>query len=451
MALNVSDKAMSRLRWLLLPGLAAVIVTGVEWHGDRPSEPVANAASWPKAGYGPADFAHEQQRTADLLTLGREKVAQHPDEWLRQESLARALINRSRLSATYDELAEAKSVLATARREAPAGSGPLATDAVLSMMTHRLNDTEAALLTMRQMAVLEPADRSEIESLQGDVDFYRGNFSSARQHYAMARQVDPASDSSYRLAIVAKASGDFDGAMALFAASEPHAGRSTPYLHANYALLFGGVEMARGNYRVAREWFAKANQTFPGYWLFEAHLAQAKALDGDLPGAIADMRQIAIKSPSAEAMDGLAMLLRVNGEAAESRQWAARAGAIWQHRLEQLPEAAYGHALEHELVFGSPQRALELARLNLASRPYGESQIYLASALLLNGKNDEALAQLAAAEKSGWRSAPLYALKAQAFEFSGRQAEAEQARTAARALNPRIFDAITPLVWFSHG
>jgi hypothetical protein len=146
------------------------------------------------------------------------------------------------------------------------------------------------------------------------------------------------------------------------------------------------------------------------------------------------MRKVANAHPTAEVMDALAMLLRASGEASESRQWAARANEEWQRRLALAPEAAYGHALEHELVFGTPPRALELARLNLAARPYGESRI-----------------ELDRAEASGWRSAPLFALKTQIYELTGKPEMAKEARRTALALNPRIFSPETALIWFAHG
>ena len=67
-------------------------------------------------------------------------------------------------------------------------------------------------------------------------------------------------------------------------------------------------------------------------------------------------------------------------------------------------------------MFGRPARGLALARANLAARPFGESRLFLASALLMNGQTGEALKQIALAENSGWRSAPLYALRAQALD-----------------------------------
>jgi tetratricopeptide (TPR) repeat protein len=216
-------------------------------------------------------------------------------------------------------------------------------------------------------------------------------------------------------------------------------------------MQIGAVEQARGRDREAAEWFAAADRQFPGFWLFEAHRAQSRAIGGDLAGGIADLRRIAERSPSAEVMDTLAVLLRAQGQAAESREWAARAKAEWDRRLKLAPEAAYGHALEHELVFGTPERAVELARANLAARPFGESRVLLATALVNVGQDRAALAELARAEDSGWRSAPLYALRARILELAGRTDLAEQARAAAIALNPRIFAPETTLVWLSHG
>ena len=375
-----------------------------------------------------------------------------PDEWLRQESLANALMARSRLSFTYDELAQAGEVMARARELAPALSGPLLSDAVLAMMAHKLGESGRALEVLSKAAVPhETSDQVEMVGLAGDIRFFRGDMDGARREYANADQLESGSGTAYRLARIAKATGDFDRAIEYFRKAELAPSQTPPFQHANTAMQIGAVELAQGNYDAARDWFVTADRLFPGYWLFEAHLAQAKAVSGDLPGAIAAMRKIAQQAPSAEVMDALAMLLRTDGQAAESREWAEKAGEVWQHRLTQLPEAAYGHALEHELVFGSPERALDLARRNLEARPFGESRVMMASALIVNGRFADAVSQLDLAEKSGWRSAPMYALRAQAKELSGRADEAEKDRQAALELNPLIFDGETPLIWFSHG
>ncbi len=440
------------LRYLALPLVAVALVSTVEWLGGEAVEAPVSAASFERSGYGPASYGAALDHAATQVALGLERVHNGEAQWLRHESLARAYLARSRLTHAYDDLAKAGESLTLARRLAPPGSGPSLTEATFAQMTHQLDRAEAALAEVDEWtAHPEQGMRAESIALKGDVAFYRGDFGGARRLYRQAQRAGGEAGVSYRLAVLAKSAGDFDAAIDHFHAANPSPERSTPLVNANTAMQIGAVELARGNYPAAGEWFAVADRKFPGFWLIEAHLAQAQALAGDIPGAIASMREIARRAPSAEVMDALAMLLRTNGQASEARQWASHAGAIWDRRLGQLPQATYGHALEHEMLFGSPSEALELAQRNVSARPYGESRILLASALLMNGSPQAALAQLAAAERSGWRSAPLYAVRAQAYEMAGSQEEALRARKAAEALNPRIFESETALIWFSHG
>ena len=443
---------MGAVGLLLAPLLVLAVVLGL----DRPWRAAGalsrQAVEMPRLGIGPRTYAEALAKVDQAVAFGRKRVRSGADQWLLQESLAGALITRFRLSGNYDDLVEADRALTQARANAPAPSGPIMTEAVFAMMVHRQDRALLALERLSHAAVpTEPDVLGEARAIEGDAAFYQGDMAGARAKYLASEQLDGGASATYRWAVLAKTQGDFPRALAAFSESA-HNRRGVAPLHAaGTALQFGAVELARGDPAAARRWFLAADRAFPGFWLIEAHLAQARAIDGDLPGAIAAMRGVAVRSGSAEAIDALAMLLRAQGTDGESRLWAARADALWRKRLNQMPEAAYGHALEHELVFGTPERALELATRNLAARPYGESRLLMASALLMNGRTAPALDQLALAERSGWRSAPMYALRAQALELSGKAQDAEAARRQAQALNPHVFEAATPLVWFSHG
>ena len=448
---------MSVAGLVLAPLLVLAIVVGLDrpWRvlnglsGDELSD---QAVEMPRLGIGPRNHAEALAKVDNAVAFGRERVRAGPDQWLLQESLAGALIARFRLTGNYDDLAEADRALTEARANAPAPSGPILTEAVFAMMAHRQDRALVALERLGHAAVPpEPDDLAEARAIEGDAAFYRGDMAGARAKYLASQKLDGGASATYRWAVLAKAQGDFPRALTAFSKSAHRRRGVAPLQAAGTALQFGAVELARGDADAARRWFVAADRAFPGFWLIEAHLAQARAIDGDLPGAIAAMRGVAARSGSAEAMDALAMLLRAQGTGGESRLWSARADALWRKRLNQMPEAAYGHALEHELVFGTPERALDLATRNLAARPYGESRLLMASALLMNGRTGPALDQLALAERSGWRSAPLYALRAQALELSGRAPDAEAARRQAQALNPHVFEPATALVWFSHG
>ena len=443
---------MSTAGVLLAPLLILALIVGIERPWRAAGGASDQAVEMPRLGIGPRSFAEALARLDKVVAFGRERVHSGSDQWLLQESLAGPLIARFRLTGNYDDLAEADRALAQARANAPAASGPIMTEAVFAMMTHRQDRALVAVERIGHSAVpAEPDVLAEARAIEGDVAFYRGDMPGARAKYIAADKLDGGASATYHWAVLAKAQGDFPRALAEFSRSASSKRGVAPLQAASTALQIGAVELARGNTGEAKRWFILADRAFPGFWLIEAHLAQARAIDGDLPGAITAMRGVAQRSESAEAMDALAMLLRAQGLGDESRLWSARANALWRKRLNQLPEAAYGHALEHELVFGTPEPALDLATRNLAARPYGESRLLMASALLMNGRTGPALDQLAQAERTGWRSAPLYALRAQAFELSGRAADAETARRAAQALNPHVFEPATSLVWFSHG
>ena len=443
---------MSRAGILLAPLVVLLVVVGLDrpWRAADPF--LAQPVEMPKLGIGPRNFREALAKVDDAVAYGRVRVRSGADQWLLQESLSSALMSRFRLTGNYDDLVETDRSLAHARDHSPAASGPILSEAVFAMMVHRQDRALAALARLDLSAA--PPDSDDLgnaRAIEGDAAFYRGEMAVARAKYLAADKLDGGASTSYRRAVLAKAQGDFPRALAEFSKSGRTRFGVTPLQAAGTALQFGAVELARGDAGAARRWFVAADRAFPGFWLIEAHLAQARAIDGDLPSAIAAMRAVAQRSGSAEAMDALAMLLRAQGTGGESRLWAGRADALWRKRLNQMPEAAYGHALEHELVFGTPERALDLATRNLAARPYGESRLLMASALLMNGRTGPALDQLALAERSGWRSAPMYALRAQALELSGRAPDAEAARRQAQALNPHVFEPATALVWFSHG
>ena len=444
-------RASSLLRLALLACLALGLVIAAEaYFASRRENADRLANTIRRPAFGPRTYAAALADSTARIAAKRELSEMFPGDWLRSEALAQAYSDRFRLTGDYADLAQASKVIALGRAQADAPAGPILADAQIAMTGHRVAAAEAALEDFMRSVALEPEERAAAAALAGDIAFYRGDMAGTKQRYAAAKAIEPGG-LVLRAAIVDKAEGNFDKAITDLRASLTERRRPSPFAIATLALQMGAVELARGNSGPARAMFERANIILPGYWLTEAHLAQADAIDGHAEKAITAMQRVAVKSGSAEAMDALAMLLRSDGKSAESRTWAARAEAAWRRRIKLAPAAAYGHAVEHEIVFGRPERALELARRNLANRPFGESRLLLAHTLVVAGRVDEALEQLEQAEKGGWRSAPLYALRAELLALAGRNREAEAARDAAEALNPHIFDPQTALVWFSHG
>jgi tetratricopeptide (TPR) repeat protein len=149
-------------------------------------------------------------------------------------------------------------------------------------------------------------------------------------------------------------------------------------------------------------------------------------------------------------MDALAGLYRAQGDFPRSKAWSDRAGAIWQTRLRHIPEAAWGHAIEHELAFGDPARALDLALKDYAARPYGGSAIALAWAYMANNRPADALRTVDKVLASPWVSADQHIVAAQAHALLGESDAADGERQKALAINPRSLDRDAAQIWFGH-
>lgn len=444
--------APERRRWLWWPALVlllAAVVTAVIDNATAPPRP-APPAGHVRHGYGPASHAAAVMRADQDVLLGEERVARAPGDWVFQEYLAQALLARARLTGSYADLARADAALARGLAAAPPGTGPWLAAAAGAMAVHRLAPVAALLDKLDTAAVPGGSDeRADVLALRGDLHFYRGDYVAARRAYGAAARLANGPGIAVRLAQWYAKRADFDAALAQIAAALALAKAPTRLFHANLLLQSGSIRLARGDWPGAAADFASADAVFPGDWHIIAARAQMAAAAGDTAHAAALYHQLVdhAAAPPPEVMDALAALYRSSGDVVASRNWAARAGAAWAARLQLLPTAAVGHALEHELVFGTPARALALARQNVAARPYGEALVLLAQAQVQAGDPAGAVATLAQVEASGWRGAPQYAQLANALALLGDGAGADAARARALAINPRAFDPALALLW----
>jgi tetratricopeptide (TPR) repeat protein len=440
----------SLFRWALLVLIAGAIVFALtRWlhppaHREAPIETL-------RLSYGPRDYAAALKLADNAVALGTDRVQARPQDWINQESFARAMLGRARLTVSFDDLQAAMQALAKAKTQVGPRDGPLLTDAVANFTVHRLAPIIPDLDELAKFAVpAEPADRAEAAALRGDVDFYSGRYDAALDHYRAASGIIDGPGAEFRLALYALKTGDPDAARAHFERSARINGGRTRQFMGNVWLQIGVVELSRGKWAEAEAAFTKADQVFPGYWLIEAHRAQMAALRGQTAEAARAYEAILKQGEQPDVIDALAILYRSMGNRAASVSWAAKSKAIWTKRLGQLPEAAYAHALEHELVLGDPAKALDLARKNMAVRPYGDSSTMLAWTLMANNRAAEAVQILTALNKTKWRTAQQYIALSQAQAMLGHSAESDAARDEALKLNPRASDPASSLIWFGN-
>ena len=444
-------------RWLLsfaLPVLAVggLVAAEMVQRGDQPAPASLMAATLPAAGFGPASQQDASAATDRQVALAREMVDRDPASWLSRQVLSRALSQSYGAAGDFDALIEAGQHLAAGRDAAPPGSGPNLTSAEWAMSVHDLDLAKRSLAAFdAQVVKLSRGERAAAISLRGDIAFYSGDMVSAGRRYDDAARIETGPGTIARQAILAKARGDFDTAIGLLAKAGRADALRTPRGLADLALQIGAIEMARGRYRKADEWYGRAEKLFPGYWKTQLYVGEAALVAGRTGDAVALWEEAAERTGAPEAMDALAMVYRREGKREQSLEWSGRAKAEWQRRLALSEPATLAHAAEHELAFGDAAKALVMARRNAAARPYGEARILLAKALNANGRFADARRELLAAQKGGWRSALLYVELARSEEALGNTAAATDAHASALELNPKIVTPQAAMVWFAHG
>ena len=396
------------------------------------------------------DFAAILSQANDAVAKRRDKTLAEPGEWVNFEALASALLARARLTGSFDDYIAARKAADSGMAIAPKGTGPHLVRAVIALATHRLNDAIVDLDAISHYAIPDMQTTAESTAMRGDVALYHGLYSQADRLYASAEEGGAWTGLTYRRAALASQTGKIELAAKLFTEADTQTLLPTPAFRSDMMLRQGELDLAQGNWPAASATFEQANRIFPGSWRIQMRLAQMLALGGKVAPAIKAFERIAVATNAPEPMDIAAGLYRAKGDATLSKLWSDRAGAIWAKRLAQLPEAAWGHALEHELAFGDPARALAFAYADARQRPFGVALIGLAKALTANRNPAAAAALLEKVNASGWQSVEQHLALADAYTLLGNSDGVEAERAAAVAINPKAFARNPAFVWLDH-
>jgi hypothetical protein len=356
---------------------------------------------------------------------------------------------RFRLTGDFVDLAEADSLLRDGLASAPEPGGPVLSAARLGVLVHRLPEAERALTRFSRAAVKVPEEVSEAAALTGDIALQRGQLVTAAAAYARAEALSPSVGGRIRIATVAARRGDVAQAVLVLEQAIARA-RQQPAVLAELMLQRANLAYATGEWNKAGGWVAAAQRVFPGYWLAEAYAAQQLALSDQRREAAAAYTALARSSGRPEVMDALSHLLRLEGRAAESRAWAARAASAWEEKARLFPQAVLHHLAEHELAVGSAGRARQLAQTDARLRPQAPNLVLLARSELLLGRARDGAKILQQAEAQGWVSASIFAAQAEAAAALGDENAAAAALEQARELNPKTTDPRSRLIWFGH-
>jgi tetratricopeptide (TPR) repeat protein len=282
--------------------------------------------------------------------------------------------------------------------------------------------------------VLEPKNEQLAgRLLRGQIAFQRGDYDEARTLLESVAEVAPGAANA-ELALYLAKTGDPERADVLlaeaFAASTPKDKRRRAWTSMQRGLL----AMERGAYLLALERLQEADAELSGWWLVQEHLAEVYDRLGQHGRALAIYEELVATHGLPQHIDALAKARRHAGENAD--ELIARAGALWADSFERMPSSAIGHGLEHELAFGDPQRAVELAEANHALRPGGDAKVALARAYVAAGRPADAIAIVRQALATPYRTVGLHRVAADAHTALGETSAAAEQLALCVAINP---------------
>jgi tetratricopeptide (TPR) repeat protein len=179
--------------------------------------------------------------------------------------------------------------------------------------------------------------------------------------------------------------GEIETAQQLHVESQLRYRGVSPFPLALVDFQFGQMWMHQGEWKKAQKLLQFAVQRLPAYVPAQGHLAEVEAEIGDAEDAVARLYPLAMSSDDPDYASQLARILLDLGRIEESLHWCRLAATVYASLVVEYPEAFADHAAEFWLGPGAnPNKALELARINFATRKTPRSHSLLARAFSAN-------------------------------------------------------------------
>lgn len=444
---------LKHLRPLLLA--SALITTACE-----PAQPQTPAADMKLSGKSTPDLAppastpvqtpkakltatQELVRKLDAsIALYTKRTNQPKRAWLDSQLLAETLMARAKLTGSLDDYVAAGKALDQSFKDAPESAGPWMTLASYQFTVHEFDKAAQTLKHASTPTLAIAKDQDAIDSLHADIMFQRGQLKDALKIYERIAKASPKSSNLARLGHYHLKTGDLDGARKHYdraiALTKTEAAALMP--KAWTLLMRGIVELEAGQYDQAQAFFKRADETMPGWYLVEEHLAEVLKLQSKHDEAIVLYKRVLEKNPAGEFMDAMAECLRLQGKGDEAKTWSDKAQEAYKADIAKLPSAAYGHALDHFLEGDDKEYALTLARKNHELRPGPEPKLKLATALLNLDRIDEATTLLKEVSQTPYRTVDYHLVMAALYTHKKQEKQAKQQQQLAQKLNPHALD-----------
>lgn len=401
-----------------------------------PAAPASKPAKRERRAVAWADeVADYDQRIASA----RDRSEKQPSSFLAADTVANLFLSRARLTGDYTDYQHAEEWVGKAFAADPKGKfGPFMTRASVNYTLHRLDRVDDDF-ARAQLGRHDNISTSGFRQFQANLALQRGQYDEVEPLLRESIELHESVSNLASLAYYLVGTGRYDDADATYAKAIGMYHGATREPRAWLHLQLGLADLGRGRHDEALAHYRDAEGELSGYWLVDEHIAEILTLTGKTDEAKAMYLDIIERTGNPEFMDAMAGILLEEGKSDEAKAYIDRAGQRFAQLTAMYPEAAYGHALEHYLEFGSdPKFTLDLAERNHALRPNCDAKVLLAQAYVKADRLADAETTIVAALATPWTTADLHATAAEIYRKRGKIDEAAAEDAKARAINPKL-------------
>ena len=293
--------------------------------------------------------------------------------------LADKLYHRYKILGRFTDAEAALSIIRQLTRQPEAGATSFLSLAGILAGFHLFNDALAAL----DHAVALGGDAGRIADLSREINTAIGI-------YQFPTDISRGYPDHITTAQQALLGGDFVLASTHFRQAELSYRGTDPYVLAWIQLQQGIAFLRYGDSRTANYFFKLAHERMPEFYLVTEHLAETEFLLGELTAAEQLYKQVSEQTGHPQFYYQLARVQALLGDLTASQRSSALASAGFDQLAARYPLAMGDHAVNFYLQQRQGDKALSLARKNLANRHNIESWILLANTALAVKADEEA-------------------------------------------------------------
>ena len=378
-------------------------------------------------------FEEELARAEQEIAKLQARLDRSPGDLQSRVRLTYRMNHRASLTGRMADLEKTQAAVTTAVQEFGPKEDLCLLKANLNAHLHRIADARNDLAMAPGLA-----GRFEARTLLADLDFQEGRYEESRLALEELIRENRTWDNLARLAHWESRLGDPEKADELYFQAEDELTAKQMRSYAWLELERGLLDFRMGRFADARKNYKRAEESYPGYWHTDEHVAELLAAEDQFDSAAALLLEVIGRTHKPELQQALAEIYILTGRSDEAEPWLDKALASY---LDSVKRGGV-HYLHHLADFYTdvspdPAEALAWARKDYTLRSNFSTQAALARALHLNGKIAEAVAMIEAALSSGVKDAMVYSHAAEIFAMAGRAVESLTYADAALQLNPR--------------